>query len=57
MDQIVSERIQAGDETYSENHKLINSLWNKTEFPQQWKFARRLIKQTTVIIKPVANFI
>jgi hypothetical protein len=38
IEQIVSQQIQAGDETlYSENHKLIKSIRNKTEFLQQWK--------------------
>jgi hypothetical protein len=31
------ELIQAGCETLrSEMHKLINSIWNKEEFPDQW---------------------
>jgi hypothetical protein len=38
VDQIPAEVIQAGSETLcSENHKLINSIWNKEEFPHQWK--------------------
>jgi hypothetical protein len=37
-DQIPAERIQAGgNKLYSEIHKLINSIWNKEELPQQWK--------------------
>jgi hypothetical protein len=40
-DQIPAELIQAGgggDEILlSANHKLINSVWNKEEFPDQWK--------------------
>jgi hypothetical protein len=37
-DQIPAELIQAGGETLrSEIHKLINSLWNKVELPDQWK--------------------
>jgi hypothetical protein len=37
-DQIPSELIQAGGETLlSEIHKLINSVWNKEELPDQWK--------------------
>jgi hypothetical protein len=37
-DQILAELIKAGGETlYSEIHKLMCSIWNKEEFPQQWK--------------------
>jgi hypothetical protein len=37
-DQISAKLIQAGGETFcSEIHKLIHSVWNKEEFPQQWK--------------------
>jgi hypothetical protein len=37
-DQIPAELIQAGDETLrSDIHKLINYIWNKEEFPEQWK--------------------
>jgi hypothetical protein len=37
-DQIPAELIQAGDKTLlSAIHKLINSVWNKEEFPDQWK--------------------
>jgi hypothetical protein len=37
-DQIPAELIQAGGETsWSEIHKLINSIWNKEELPDQWK--------------------
>jgi hypothetical protein len=37
-DQIPAELIKAGSETlYSEIHKLICSIWNEEEFPQQWK--------------------
>jgi sorting nexin-29 len=36
--QIPAELIQAGGEILlSEVHKLINSVWNKEEFPDQWK--------------------
>jgi hypothetical protein len=35
---ILEELIQAeGRILISENHKLINSIWNKQELPQQWK--------------------
>jgi hypothetical protein len=37
IDQILAELIKAGGETlYSEIHKLICSIWNKEELPQQW---------------------
>jgi hypothetical protein len=38
VDQILAELIQAGRNRLSlEIHKRINSIWNKEEFPQQWK--------------------
>jgi hypothetical protein len=37
-DQIMTELIQAGAETLlCAIHKLINSVWNKEELPDQWK--------------------
>jgi hypothetical protein len=37
-DQIPAELTQAGDETLrSDIHKLINSIWNREELPDQWK--------------------
>jgi hypothetical protein len=37
-DQIPAELIQAGEEILlSAIHKLINSVWNKEELPDQWK--------------------
>jgi hypothetical protein len=37
-DHIPAELIQAGGGTlYLEIHKLINSIWNKEELPDQWK--------------------
>jgi hypothetical protein len=37
-DQIPAELIKAGGEIlYSEIHRLIFSIWNKEELPQQWK--------------------
>jgi hypothetical protein len=37
-DQIPAKLIKAGGETLcSEIHKLICSMWNKEELPQQWK--------------------
>jgi len=38
IDQIPAELIKAGSRTIrSEIHKLINSIWNKKEFPLEWK--------------------
>jgi hypothetical protein len=38
IDQIPAEVIKAGGTTiHSEIHKLINSIWNKEELPEQWK--------------------
>jgi len=38
IDQILAEQIQVGGNILcSVIHKLINSIWNKKEFPQQWK--------------------
>jgi hypothetical protein len=37
-DQICEELIKAGRRTIcSEIHKLINSIWNKEELPEDWK--------------------
>jgi hypothetical protein len=37
-DHILAKLIQAGAEKlWSEIHKLINSIWNKEEFLEQWK--------------------
>jgi hypothetical protein len=37
-DQIPPELVKAGGRTIcSEIHKLINSIWNKEELPEQWK--------------------
>jgi hypothetical protein len=37
-DQIPAEMIQPGGEILlSEIHKLMNSVWNKKELPDQWK--------------------
>jgi hypothetical protein len=54
-EQIPAELIQAGGEM-SVIHKLINSVWNKEELPDQWKglllyqFTKRVIKLTEIII-------
>jgi hypothetical protein len=37
IDQILSELIKAGGETCSEINRLICSMWNKEDLPQQWK--------------------
>jgi hypothetical protein len=38
IDQIPAELIKAGGSTICpEIHKLINSVWNKEELPEQWK--------------------
>jgi hypothetical protein len=38
IDQIPAELIKAGGRSIrSEIHKLINSIWNKEELPEQWK--------------------
>jgi hypothetical protein len=37
-DQILAELIQEGGETlWSEIHKLVNSVWNNEELPDQWR--------------------
>jgi hypothetical protein len=39
-DQIPAELIQAGGKMLlSAIHKLINSIWNKEELPNQWKYS------------------
>jgi hypothetical protein len=38
VDQIPAELIQAGEETlHLENHKLFKLIWNREQFPHQWK--------------------
>ena len=38
IDQIPAELIKAGGRTIrSEIHKLINSIWNKEELPEEWR--------------------
>jgi hypothetical protein len=37
-DHILGDQIKSGGETLRyEIHKLIHSIWNKEELPQQWK--------------------
>ena len=56
-DQIPTERIKAGGRKIRcEIHKLINSIWNREEFPKTWKesivvpFYKNGEKQIVVII-------
>jgi hypothetical protein len=57
-DEIPAELIQArGEILLFVIHKLINSVWNKEELPDQWKesiivyqFTKRVIKLTAIII-------
>ena len=57
IDQIPAELIKAGGmKIYSEINKLIISIWNKEELPEEWSqslyiFIRRAIKQTVLIIE------
>jgi len=38
MDQIPVQMIKAGSRTFGcEIHKLINSIWNQEELPEEWK--------------------
>jgi hypothetical protein len=62
-DQILAELIKAGGETLcSEIHRLIRSIWNKVELPQQWKesilyqFIKRVIRLTVVIIEESPSY-
>jgi hypothetical protein len=54
--EILAEQIQRGEILCSKIHKLINSILNKEELPDQWKESttvpvpRRMIKQMVVII-------
>jgi hypothetical protein len=57
-DRIPGELVKAGGETlYSEIHRLICFIWNKEEFPQQWKefllyqFIKRGIRLTEIIME------
>ena len=57
-DKIPAELIKAGDRTIcSEIHKLINSIWNKEELPEECKESiivpiyKKVIKQILVIIE------
>jgi hypothetical protein len=56
-DQIPAELMTAeGRKFHAEIHKLINSIWNKEELPEDWRSrssypsSRRAIKQIVVII-------
>jgi hypothetical protein len=37
IDEIPAELIKAGGRIRFEIHKIINSIWNKEELPQEWK--------------------
>jgi hypothetical protein len=61
-DEIPAELIQGGDEILlCEIHKLIISVWNKQELPNQWKeyqFTKRVTKLTVRLSDITAfNFI
>jgi hypothetical protein len=62
-DNIPAELIKAGGETCSEIHKLICSVRNTEELPQQWKefiivpIKRRAMRLTVIIINCQQNFI
>jgi hypothetical protein len=62
-DQIPAELIKTGGETLcSEIHRLICSMWNKEELPQQWKesilyqFIKRVIRLIVIIIKESPSY-
>jgi hypothetical protein len=56
-DQIPAERIQAGGEILrSEIHKIINSIWNKEELPDQWR-SLLLYQFTRMIILTVVTIV
>jgi hypothetical protein len=61
-DQIPAELIKAGGETlYSEIHRLICSIWNKKELPQQWKVSvivpiHKKGDKTVIIIKGYPSY-
>jgi hypothetical protein len=50
-DQIPAELIEAGGETLvSAIHKLINSLWNEEELPDEWNESVHTVKHSPFII-------
>jgi len=58
VDLIPAELIKSGGRTLRcEIHKLINSVWNKEGFPEEWKesiivlFIRKAMKQIVVVIE------
>jgi len=56
IDQILTELVKAWGKTiHYEIHKLIISIWNKEELPEEWKELivpiRRAIRQTVIIIE------
>jgi len=64
IDQIPAELIKAGSgKIRFEIHKLIYSIWNKEELPEEWKelimyrFISRVIKQIVVIIETCHSYL
>jgi hypothetical protein len=62
-DQIPAELIIAGGETLcSETHRLICSIWNKEELPQQWKESiivpihKMVIRMIVIIIEEIPSY-
>jgi hypothetical protein len=56
-DQIPAELIKAGGETlYSEINRLICSMWNKEELPQQWKESIIVIRLIVIIIEESPSY-
>jgi hypothetical protein len=62
-DQIPAELIKAGGEIiYSEIHRLICSIWNKEELPQQWKESiivpvyKKMIRLTVIFIEEPPSY-
>jgi hypothetical protein len=62
-DNIPAELIKAGGETLcSEIHRLICSIWNKEELPQQWNVSiivpihKRVIRLTAIIIEESPSY-
>jgi hypothetical protein len=63
-DNIPVELIKAGGETLcSEIHRLICSIWNKEELPQQWKesiiapiYKKRVIRLIVIIIEESPSY-
>jgi hypothetical protein len=61
IDHIPAELIKAGSRTIrSEIHKIINSVWNKEDIPEEWKesiivlFIKKAIKQIVVVNRGIS---